>query len=110
VRDLVELVHARDNWLAHLELGETYLSLGEFADAERELALAMSRRGEGANALLEQSTSTLRYLPPLAYALAQAKEGLHEAGAVDAYKAFLAMDSSEEDPLVRAATKGLKKP
>ncbi len=109
-RELAELVGDRDHWLVRVELGETYLSLGQFADAERELALAMSRRGEGANALLEQSTSTLRYLPPLAYALAQAKEGLHEAGAADAYRAFLAMDSSEEDPLVRAAKEGVERP
>ncbi len=106
-RDLSELVQARDNWLARVALGETYLSLGQFVEAERELAIAMSRRGEGANALLGQSTSTLRYIPPLAYALARAKEGRHDAGAADAYRAFLAMDSSDEDPLVRAAKKGV---
>jgi hypothetical protein len=96
-----------DAWIVHAELGEAELALGAFADAERELEICRARRGEGLTAFLDDAV-TARYLPPVLYELARAKDGLHRLDAIDAYKAFLAMDGADDDPLVRDARRRIE--
>jgi tRNA A-37 threonylcarbamoyl transferase component Bud32/tetratricopeptide (TPR) repeat protein len=98
---------AADAWIVHAELGEAELALGAFADAERELDICRARRGEGLTAFLDDAV-TARYLPPVLYELARAKDSLHRSDAVDAYKAFLAIDSGADDPLVRDARRRIE--
>jgi serine/threonine-protein kinase len=93
----------KDAWIVHADLGATYADLGAWADAERELTICVSRRGEALNAFLDDSV-TGRYLPPVLYQLARAKEALERPDAAAAYQTFLAMEpSSQGDPLVRDA-------
>jgi serine/threonine protein kinase/tetratricopeptide (TPR) repeat protein len=89
--------------LAHAILGEAELDAGATDDALRELTSVLARPGALAFAFLD-GTSTLHYVPPVAYAIARAKELLHRPDAGDAYRAFLAMEpSAQGDPLVESA-------
>jgi serine/threonine protein kinase/tetratricopeptide (TPR) repeat protein len=92
-----------DSWIVHAELAETHFRLGEFEQAERELATCVARRGEGLIAFRDDAV-TARYLPPLFHQLARTKEALHRPDAVEAYATFLASEPhAQGDPLVADA-------
>jgi serine/threonine protein kinase/tetratricopeptide (TPR) repeat protein len=91
-----------DAWILHAEIGMMDLDKGALADAERELSKCVERRGEGLSAFLDDTTSAA-YLPPVYYALARAKERLHEVDAAETFKAMLALDHGADDPLARDA-------
>jgi tetratricopeptide (TPR) repeat protein len=97
-----------DAWLVHAELGAAYLESGQFEKAEHEFGTCISRKGEGACAFLDE-TLTASLLPPVLYGLARAKDALHKPDAAEAYEAFLAVDGSEQDPLVRDARQRMGK-
>jgi serine/threonine protein kinase/tetratricopeptide (TPR) repeat protein len=93
------------SWLAHADLGAAYFAAGAFEDAERELGVCVQLRAVGA-AVFYDDTMTLRYLPPVYYLLARAKDALHRPDAAAAYAAFLALEPDpQNDPLVRDARK-----
>jgi tetratricopeptide (TPR) repeat protein len=93
------------SWLAHADLGAAYFAAGAFEDAERELGVCVQLRAVGA-AVFYDDTTTLRYLPPVYYLLARAKDALHRPDAPAAYAAFLALEpEAQNDPLVRDANK-----
>jgi tetratricopeptide (TPR) repeat protein len=95
------------SWIARFDLGQAYFELGDFEDAERELAEAVASEGAGAVAFFED-IPTLRYLPPARYLLARAKDALHRPDAKAAYEAFLAREPhAQRDPLAAEARKRL---
>jgi tetratricopeptide (TPR) repeat protein len=96
--------------IAHVILGEAELEMGALDDALRELEAALARPGALAFAFFDE-TPTLRYLPPLAYSVARAKELLHRGDAGAAYRAFLAMEpNAQGDPLVERAKRRVGSP
>jgi serine/threonine protein kinase/tetratricopeptide (TPR) repeat protein len=98
---------ASDSWIIHAELAETHFGLGAFADAERELEACLARRGEGLIAFRDDAV-TARYVPPLLYQLARAKEALHRLDADESHNMFLGMEPhSQDDPLVADARRRL---
>jgi tetratricopeptide (TPR) repeat protein len=96
-----------DTWLGRFDLGCAYLKLGDFKNADAELAVCLKRRGE-ATALFLDDVPTYRYLPPVEYFLARAQQGLGLPAAGDSYKAFLAMRAkASADPLAEDARQRL---
>jgi tetratricopeptide (TPR) repeat protein len=89
--------------LAHVILGQAEADLGALDDALRELEGALARPGALAFTFYGE-TSTLCYVPPVAYAVARIKDLLHRPDAPAAYRFFLAMEpSAQDDPLVQRA-------
>jgi tetratricopeptide (TPR) repeat protein/predicted Ser/Thr protein kinase len=96
-----------DTWLARFRLGRTYLEVGEFAHASRELDACIQRRGEATSIFLDDEPSYHAF-PPVFYYLGRAQEGLHSDAAADSFKAFLEIKASGlEDPLVADAKRRL---
>ena len=95
-----------DFWMAHFDMGITYVYAGAFAEALSELELCQRRRGEAAAIFLDD-TPSVRYLATLPYWLARAQEGLGQNAEAQAnYKAFLSIrGAATADPLVIDARK-----
>jgi len=97
-----------DTWLGHLTLGRAYLAAGAFPEASSEFDICLRRRGEATAAFLDDRP-TYHLLPQVWYYQARAQEELKNAGAVDQYKAFLAIkQKADKDPLVEDARKRVK--
>ncbi|HEX4416431.1 MAG TPA: protein kinase [Kofleriaceae bacterium] len=89
-----------DLWPVHARLGLALLAAGQLDDATRELAMCVARRGEAAVFL----TPSLSYLPEIYLALARAKDAAHDPGALDAYRAVVALGpEAQGDPVTDAA-------
>jgi tetratricopeptide (TPR) repeat protein/predicted Ser/Thr protein kinase len=100
VRKLDEAAHIVDAWLVHDYLAKAYLDAGAFDQAKSEAELCLARKGEAVVAFAD-NVPTFRYVPPITYYLARAKEGVGAPDTVDAYKAFLAMEpGADHDPVV----------
>jgi eukaryotic-like serine/threonine-protein kinase len=99
-----------DSWLAHVLLGEAYMSAGHFAEALAEWERSLKRRGEATDVFFAD-TSTLRYLPPAYYWLGRAQEALGVAGeARKNYEQYLKLraEADTPDPLAADARERLK--
>ncbi|MBV9301667.1 MAG: protein kinase [Acidobacteriaceae bacterium] len=97
-----------DTWLGRFDLGRAYLKAEQYPDAESEFDLCLKRRGEATSVFLDDEP-TLRYLPPVYYCRALAREGLGSAGAAEDLKAFLAIkQNSDPDPQVADARRRVK--
>jgi eukaryotic-like serine/threonine-protein kinase len=98
-----------DQWLAHFDLGRAYVAAGMYTEATTELESCLKRRGEATDIYIDEQ-QTFRYFPPTYYYMGRALEGLHSAGAADAYKTFLAMKVQDaHDPMVDDTKKRLGK-
>ncbi len=96
-----------DTWLGRFLLGRAFLVVDAFAQAFLEFDACRERRGEATSIFLDDEPSYHNF-PPVLYYLGRAQEGLPSAGAVDSYKAFLAIKTNgANDPLVADATKRL---
>jgi tetratricopeptide (TPR) repeat protein/predicted Ser/Thr protein kinase len=94
-----------DTWLGRYYLGRAYLDASAFPDADNEFDVCLKRRGEATAVFLDDEPS-YRYLPPVYYYQGRAREGLKSPGAVDSYKAFVAIkEKADPDPLVADARK-----
>jgi hypothetical protein len=94
------------SWIARVDLGEALFKLGAYEESMRELQRAVDQRGVGASAFY--GSPTLRYVPPVRYWLARAKDALHRKDAKSDYEAFLALErKAQGDPLVADAQKRL---
>jgi eukaryotic-like serine/threonine-protein kinase len=94
-----------DTWLGRFYLGHASLEAGAFAQASSEFDACQKRRGEASSVFLDDQPSYHEF-PPVLYYLGRAQEDLHNASAVDSYKAFLAIKSrGDDDPLVADARK-----
>ena len=107
LRDAIDQFQAAqklaDTWFGHLELGRAYLEFGDYPAAFAEFEICRKRGGE-ATALFLDDVPTYHLFPQVLYYQARVEEGLKNAGAVDSYKAFLAIKkNTDEDPLVRDA-------
>ncbi len=100
------LLERTDLWIVHAELAEAYLEVGAFKDAEREFQTCVAREGQGLCAFQDERESAV-LVPPVLYGLARAKEAQHEPDASDAYRAFLAVTTGADDPLVLDARRRL---
>ncbi len=99
-------VQRKDAWLSRLALARAYLEAGAYNRAQEELERCEKRRGEAADAF-HNTSPTFRFYPPLKYWIGRAHEGLGSPSAADAYRAFLAMKRTDEDPLVGDARRRL---
>ena len=94
-----------DTWMGRFSLGRAYLEAASYTNADTELDTCLQRRGEVAAAFLDERP-TFHYLPAVQYYLGRAREGLGSSGALDSYKAYLAMkQKSDHDPMVEDARK-----
>ena len=97
-----------DSWIGHFELGRAYLEAHAFAEASSEFDICFKRRGE-ATAVFLDDRPTYHLLPDVLYYQAKVQEGLKSAGALDQYRAFLAIKkNADEDPLALDATRRVK--
>ena len=97
-----------DSWIGHFELGRAYLEAHAFAEASSEFDICFKRRGE-ATAVFLDDRPTYHLLPDVLYYQARVQEGLKSAGAVDQYRAFLAIKkNADKDPLALDATRRVK--
>ena len=88
-----------DTWVAHFDLGRTYLEGDAFAQADSEFDRCIQRRGEAL--MLTDQDPTYGYFPPVYYYLGRAREGLQTAGYADLYREYLKIrGKSTDDPLV----------
>jgi serine/threonine protein kinase/tetratricopeptide (TPR) repeat protein len=98
-----------DSWLARFDLARAYIEQGAFTDASTELENCIRRRGEATDIYIDEQ-QTFRYFPPTYYYMGRALEGMKSAGAIPAYKKFLAMKvANAQDPLVEDAQNRLAK-
>jgi hypothetical protein len=105
LRGAVKLV---DSWLARLALARAYVDAGSFPEALEELEKLEKRRGEGTDVFLDVVPS-VRFLPVAIYFTGRAREGLRDPKSADAYRAFLALKQTDEDPMVLDARRRLAK-
>ncbi|HET8724176.1 MAG TPA: protein kinase [Anaeromyxobacteraceae bacterium] len=91
-----------DAWLTRVALGRAYLDSGAPAQALDELEKADARRGEATDVSLDL-VPTYRYYGPVLYYLGRAREELKAPSAADSYRAFLALQRTDEPVLVADA-------
>jgi eukaryotic-like serine/threonine-protein kinase len=88
-----------DTWFGHFELGRAYLAYGALPQADAELDLCVSRRGE-ALSLMDEGP-TYGYFPRVYYYRGRVREKLNTAAFADSYREYLKIrGASAEDPLV----------
>jgi tetratricopeptide (TPR) repeat protein len=91
-----------DSWLARYGLGRAFLEAGAATQAIDEFERLEKRRGEATDAF-HNTTPTYRLYPPVLFYLARAQQAGRSPAAVDSYRAFLATQRSDENPLVAVA-------
>ncbi len=109
VAAFVEARKLADFWLTRFSLGVAYVQGNAHAEALSELETGQRRRGEVMAVFLDD-VPTARYLPPVAYWLARAQEGLGQRSAAAAsYRRFLDLRAeSSTDPLAADARRRLE--
>ena len=98
-----------DGWLPHVALGLAYLDAGAFSQAVDELEKADARRGEATDVFLDLAP-TYRMYAPVLYYLGRAKEQLKTPSAADSYRAFLALQRSDESRMTADARSRVASP
>lgn len=89
-----------DMWIVHLDLGRTYLEVGDFVEADSEFEECLKRRGEALEVFTDDMP-TYYYFPPVYYYEGRALEGLKSSGAADSYRTYLGIrGKAGEDPLL----------
>lgn len=110
VEAVAKITEARaitDMWLVRFELGRADIDKQAFTEASSEFDACFKRRGE-ATAIFLDDRPTYHLFPDVLYYQARVQEGLKSAGAVDQYKAFLALkQNASKDPLFLDASKRL---
>jgi predicted Zn-dependent protease len=91
-----------DGWLVHAALGRAYLEAGAYAQAVDEFEKADARRGEATDFFLDLAP-TYRMYPPVLYYLGRAKEHLNSPSSGDSFRAFLAIQRSDESAMAADA-------
>lgn len=91
-----------DSWLVREGLGRAYLAAGAPAQALDELEACQKRRGEVTDVFID-NVPTWRLLAPVAYWRGRALEAQRLPEAAEAYRAFLAQKTGDEELLVRDA-------
>src|SRR5262249_33079048 len=100
IGDLTAANSLLDTWFGHFQLRRTYLAYGALPQADAELDLCLSRRGEALSLMDEGPTSG--YFPLVYYYRGRVREALKTASFADSYREYLKMrGSSSEDPHVR---------
>jgi eukaryotic-like serine/threonine-protein kinase len=97
-----------DSWLVHRELGLLYLRERKYVEAESEFEKCISRRGQ-ATALFLDDQPSYGYFPEIFYYLATSQERYGSPEATATYRKFLDIKQTTEDPLVREASRKVKK-
>ena len=95
-----------DSWLARYGLGRAYLEAGAFAQAQDEFERVEKRRGEATDAF-HNGSPTYRVYPPAKYYLARTQMGTRSPLAIESYRAFLATQRSDGNPLTAEARRQL---
>ena len=85
-----------DTWLVHLSLGKAFLEAEAFPKAHSEFEMCLKRRGEAAEAFLNDIPSYY-YFPQVYYYLGRTLEGLGSPAAADSYQKFLQIKLKGED-------------
>jgi serine/threonine protein kinase/tetratricopeptide (TPR) repeat protein len=89
-----------DTWLGHFDLGRAYLELGAFPQADSEFDRCITRRGEALSLLVDEEP-TSGYFPIVYYYQGRVREGLHNAGFAESYRAYLSLrEKAGEDLLL----------
>ena len=92
-----------DTWIGRFDLGQAYLQIGAYPEADSEFDRCLKRRGE-ALALFVDIVPTYGYFPAVYYYQGQAREGMKSAGFVESYKKYLSIrGKAGEDPLLAEA-------
>jgi tetratricopeptide (TPR) repeat protein len=88
-----------DTWLGRFDLGQAYLAIQQYPDADSEFDRCLKRRGEALSLFLD--LSTYGYFPPVYYYQGRAREGMKAAGFADFYNKYLSVrGKAGEDPLL----------
>jgi tetratricopeptide (TPR) repeat protein/tRNA A-37 threonylcarbamoyl transferase component Bud32 len=100
IKVMLEANTLLDTWIGHYDLGRAYLDATQFAQADSEFDRCLKRRGE-ALALFLDEEPTYAFFPTVYYYQGRVREGLQNAGAVDAYRKYIDVrGQSKEDPLL----------
>jgi tetratricopeptide (TPR) repeat protein len=106
ISDLTAANSLIDTWFGHFDLGRAYLAYGALPQADSQLDLCISRRGE-ALTLMDEGP-TYGYFPLTYYYRGRVREALKTASFADSYREYLKIrGTSTEDPLVRELRKSL---
>jgi tetratricopeptide (TPR) repeat protein len=104
ITDLTAANSLLDTWFGHFDLGRAYLAYGALPQADSELDLCLSRRGEALSLMDEGPTSA--YFPLVYYYRGRVREGMKTASFGDSYREYLKMRGrSTEDARVRELRK-----
>jgi tetratricopeptide (TPR) repeat protein len=95
-----------DAWPVHRALAEGYLAARAYTEAHDELETCVRRRGEAVDVHLD-FVPTFRLYAPVLYELGVAAEGLGSPAAAGAYREFIALRPSPDDPLAVGARRRL---
>ena len=91
-----------DTWMGRLDLGQAYLAIEKYTEADSEFDRCIKRRGEATSLFLD--LATYGYFPPVYYYQGRAREGIKTSGYADSYKKYLSIrGQSGEDPLAADA-------
>jgi tetratricopeptide (TPR) repeat protein len=89
-----------DTWWGRYTMARAYIAIGAYPEADSELEVCLTRRGE-ATALFLDEIPTYHLLPPVYYYLGRAQEGLKSPAAADSFRTFLSMkEKTDKDPIV----------
>ncbi len=91
-----------DTWWGRYTMARAYIALGAYPEADSELEVCLTRRGE-ATALFLDELPTYHLLPPVYYYLGRAQEGLKSPAAKESYQTFLNMQPKGTSPLLADA-------
>lgn len=97
-----------DTWMGRFDLGQAYLAIQQYPDADSEFDRCIKRRGEALSLFLDLSTYS--YLPPVYYFQARTREGMKTTGFGDYYHKYLSIrGKAGEDSLLPEARRGAAK-
>ena len=88
-----------DTWMGRFDLGQAYLQIEQYPNADSEFDRCIKRRGEATSLFLD--LATYGYFPPVYYYQGRAREGMKTPGYADSYKKYLSIRGrAAEDPLL----------
>jgi tetratricopeptide (TPR) repeat protein/predicted Ser/Thr protein kinase len=105
VKTFTEANNLLDTWMGRFDLGQAYLAIEQYPDADSEFDRCIKRRGEALALFLD--LPTYGYFPPVYYYQGRAREGMKTVGFADSYKKYLSIrGKAAEDPLLADARRG----